>query len=108
VDKEDGGDALGPNPTKVVEGALAACATITMQMYAARKDWPLTRAAASVRLDPDAPEQDAHAVRYLEKTVTVEGGLDAGQKARLAEIADKCPVHRMLTNGVIIRTVVDE
>lgn len=108
VDKEDGGDGLGPNPTQTVEGALAACGAITVQMYARRKGWDLKRAKVSVQLDREAPDQDAHAARYLEKHVEVEGDLDAAQRARLHEIADKCPVQRMLTNGVHIRSVLDE
>ncbi|MEL7028812.1 MAG: OsmC family protein, partial [Pseudomonadota bacterium] len=99
--KEDGGDDLGPNPTKVVEAALAACASITMRLYADRKGWPLERATVRVRPTPGA-EQDAHVLRFLEKEIKIEGDLDEAQRARLIEIADRCPVHRMLTEEVVI------
>ncbi|MEM1192303.1 MAG: alpha/beta fold hydrolase [Pseudomonadota bacterium] len=98
----DGGQDLGPNPTRVAEAALAACAVMTMKMYAHRKNWPLAQAV--VQVAPKAGE-DPHVVKRLEKTITLEGDLSPDQKARLVEIADKCPVHRMLTTGVEIETV---
>ncbi|MGF1545143.1 MAG: alpha/beta fold hydrolase [Parvularculaceae bacterium] len=101
---EDGGDGLGPNPTQTVEGALAACAAITMRMYAKRKDWPLDAVTVDVTR---APEADAHAAMALEKRVSVEGDLDDAQRARLLEIADKCPVHRMLTGEVSVSSSID-
>lgn len=97
---EDGGDGLGPNPTRVVEGALAACGVMTMRMYANRKRWDLQDATITVAR---APEADAHAAMTLEKTFHFVGDLDADQKARLIEMADKCPVHRMLEGVVTIR-----
>ncbi|GAB4539696.1 MAG: bifunctional alpha/beta hydrolase/OsmC family protein [Parvularculaceae bacterium] len=97
---EDGGDGYGPNPTKVAEAALAACGVMTVKMYAERKKWPLERVAIRVRPDPDAKDQDAHALKSVIKELSAEGPLDEAQKARLLEIADKCPVHRMLTEGV--------
>ena len=96
---EDGGDGYGPNPTKTAEAALAACGVMTVQMYAQRKRWPLERAVIRIRPDPQA-DQDAHALKAVIKELSVEGPLDEAQKARLLEIADRCPVHRMLTEGV--------
>ncbi|MEO0879623.1 MAG: alpha/beta fold hydrolase [Pseudomonadota bacterium] len=95
----EGGDDLGPNPTRVVEGALAACSAMTMRLYAARKGWPLEGADVTVRRAEGA---DAHVARTLVKTVAVEGPLDEAQRARLEEIAGKCPVHRMLSETVTI------
>jgi putative redox protein len=101
ADKEDGGDSLGPNPTRLVEAALAACSVITLRMYAARKDWPISALTVTVKR---AEGEDAHLSRILEKTVDVEGPLDGAQRARLLEIAGRCPVHRMLADGVEIRS----
>ncbi len=95
----DGGSDLGPNPTRTVEAALAACAVMTMRMYARRKKWDLRRATVEVVRAADA---DAHVSTSLVKTVRLEGDLDHDQRARLLEIADKCPVHRMLSSGVEI------
>ena len=95
----EGGHDLGPNPTHTLEGALAACGVMTMRMYARRKKWDLKAAEIRVRR---AAAEDAHAPRRLEKEVVLEGDLDADQRQRLHEIADKCPVHRMLAEGVTI------
>lgn len=96
---EEGGDGLGPNPTRTLEGALAACATQTMAMYARRKGWEVRRLAVSVVREAG---EDAHAAKILRKSISIDADLDDEQRARLIEIADKCPVHRMLTGGVKI------
>lgn len=98
---EDGGDDLGPNPTRVVEGALAACSSMTMKLYANRKGWDLQSSKVTVKR---AADQDSHVSRVLEKEIEVEGDLDDKQRARLIEIAGKCPVHRMLSEEVEIRS----
>jgi putative redox protein len=99
ADREDGGDGLGPNPTRTVEGALAACAAITMRMYAERKKWPLAKVSVAVRR---AAGEDAHAATMLEKLVSIDGDLDQAQRDRIKEIGDRCPVHRLLSAGVKI------
>lgn len=99
--KAEGGSDLGPNPTRTLEAALAACVAITLRMYARRKKWPLASVDVSVRR---APSEDDHSPHVLEKTVSVTGELDDAQRARLMEIADKCPVHRMLSDGVKVQS----
>lgn len=99
--KDDGGNNLGPNPTRTVEGALAACGAMTVKMYARRKKWDLQSVEISVRR---ARSEDDHAPHVLEKELRVTGELDETQRARLLEIADKCPVHRMLSEGVSVRS----
>lgn len=97
----DGGHDLGPNPTRTVEGALAACGVMTIKMYARRKKWDVKSVEIRIRRGPAG---DSHAPKVLEKEVTLEGDLDQAQCARLLEIADKCPVHRMLTDGVTVNS----
>jgi putative redox protein len=97
----EGGHNLGPNPTYTVFGALAACGVMTIGMYARRKKWDLQSAEIRIRR---APSEDAHAPRTLDKELIVTGDLDETQTARLLEIADKCPVHRMLTEGLRIQS----
>ncbi len=97
----EGGHDLGPNPTHTLEGALAACGVMTMTMYARRKKWDLNSAEIRIR---KAASEEAHAPRLLEKEVILDGELDESQRARLLEIADKCPVHRMVTEGVTVKS----
>ncbi len=99
--KDDGGSGLGPNPTRTLEGALAACGAMTVKMYARRKKWDVQSVEISVKR---AQSEDDHAPHVLEKEMRVTGELDEEQRARLLEIADKCPVHRMLTEGVSVRS----
>ncbi len=99
ADPEDGGDGLGPNPTRLLEAALAACGAITVRMYAERKGWRIDDLCVTV---VRAGGEDAHAARRFEKTLDVSGELDGAQRARLLEIADKCPVQKILTGGAEI------
>ena len=101
---DEGGSNLGPNPTRTLEAALAACSAMTMQMYARRKGWNLAGIETQVRR---AKSEDAHTPHLLEKTVRLSGELDDSQRARLLEIGDKCPVHRMLTGGVKVQSQLD-
>lgn len=98
---EEGGHNLGPNPTRTLEGALAACGVMTIRMYARRKGWDLQSAEIRIRR---GKKEDAHAPHVLEKQLTVTGDLDEAQRNRLLEIADKCPVHRMITGGVTVNS----
>ncbi|WP_428409999.1 bifunctional alpha/beta hydrolase/OsmC family protein [Hyphococcus sp.] len=98
---EDGGSGLGPNPTRTLEGALAACGVMTIKMYARRKKWDVRAVEIRIRRGEAG---DSHAPKVLEKELRVEGDLDEAQRARLLEIADKCPVHRMLTEGVTVNS----
>jgi putative redox protein len=99
-----GGDA-GPAPFELLAAALGACTTMTLRMYADRKGWPLREVAVTVervRREGAAPEN------LLRRRVRLEGDLDAGQRARLLEIAGKCPVHRALEGGVAVETAADQ
>ncbi|MEK7264784.1 MAG: OsmC family protein, partial [Pseudomonadota bacterium] len=99
ADPADGGSGLGPNPTRTLEAAVAACGVITMRMYAERKGWPLEAASIEVKR---AQGGDAHSAPVLEKTMALLGPLDDEQRRRISEIADRCPVQRMVTQGVEI------
>ncbi len=99
--KDDGGSDLGPNPTRTLEAALAACGAMTIEMYARRKKWDVQGVDIRVRR---APSEDAHVPHLLNKEIRLTGELDQSQRERLGEIADKCPVHRMVTEGVTVRS----
>lgn len=94
-----GGGDTGPAPTEILLSALGACTAITVRMYAERKQWPLD--GVEVKLE--------YAERSKEKTVIsrkveLRGKLDAEQRERLLQIANACPVHKLLTGTVEIPT----
>ena len=105
VSAAEGGRDLGPNPTRILEAALAACSAMTARMYARRKNWDLQSVEVRVRPDPDS---DGHAPKFFEKRAEFSGGLDDAQISRLKEIISRCPVHGMLVSGVGIELVEED
>jgi putative redox protein len=96
-----GGLGSGPNPYNLLGAALGACKTMTIRLYAKRKSWPLDR----VQVDVRHSRADLNARDVFEADVHLEGDLDTEQRARLMEIAERCPVHLTLTRGADVRTV---
>lgn len=105
-----GGKGEGPSPYDLLGAALAACTGMTLQMYLKRKQWPATEIEVTVRHDrihaEDCAECETRSGKLdrFRRTLRVGGDLDPDQRARLAEIADKCPVHRTLNAEVRIET----
>lgn len=92
-----GGLDKGPNPFELLLGGLGACTTMTIRMYADRKGWPLEK--VSVRLTHSKIEELGNGVAdIITRDISLEGDLDAEQRQRLLEIANKCPVHKTLEN----------
>lgn len=99
---ETGGTDTAPEPPELLVGALGACMVITSQLYARRKNWPLEEVTISLeherfkKEDYPAYHGDAAYVNEFRYTVEFGGSLSDEQKARLLEIANRCPVHRTL------------
>ena len=96
-----GGLDLGPTPHDLVSAGLAACTAQTLRLYAKRKDWPLGafRVEVSHHRDTSLSPPDV-----FTRTLVLHGTLDNEQRARLVEIAELCPVHKLLTRGATVST----
>jgi uncharacterized OsmC-like protein/alpha/beta superfamily hydrolase len=105
-----GGLDSGPGPYDLLLAGLGACTSMTIRLYAEFKKISLTN--VSVRLhhgkihakDCETCETKVGMVDRIERAITLEGPLDADQRKRLMEIADKCPVHRTLESEIVIHT----
>lgn len=99
-----GGLASGPTPYELVAAGLGACTVMTLRLYADKKGLPLELASVEVRHEKQ-PGQTPPDV--FERTLKLEGTFDEDQRARMFEIADKCPVHRTLEGGARMVTRAD-
>jgi len=104
-----GGGGKGPDPYEWLSAGLGACTNMTLRMYADRKKWPLTGVKVTLTHAKDYADdcehcEDGRKVDIFEREIEIEGDLDEAQRARLLEIADKCPVHRTLHETVLVRT----
>jgi putative redox protein len=103
-----GGTDRGPTPYELLLGALSGCMAMTLRMYADRKGWPLEgvevrlRTARSHELDCEHCETEAVGITRIEREVELAGPLAAEQRARLLQIADRCPVKQTLERGISV------
>lgn len=97
---ESGGLGSGPDPYDLIGSALGACTAMTLRLYAGRKGWGLKRVHVEVRHRRDS----LNARDVFETGILLEGALDESQRARLREIAERCPVHLTLARGADLHT----
>jgi putative redox protein len=90
-----GGLGSGPNPYNLLSAALGACTAMTIRLYADRKGWPLKHVDVAVRHS----RVGLQAKDRFEIDIMLQGDLDDAQRARIMEIADRCPVHLTLARG---------
>ena len=107
-----GGTDRGATPYDLLLAALGSCTSMTVSMYARRKEWPLQRVTVRLRHsrmhveDCAACESQDARLTVIDREILLEGSLDDAQRTRLMQIADRCPVHLTLTSTIEIRTSV--
>jgi putative redox protein len=99
---ELGGKNEGINPTLLLLASLGSCTAITLRMYADRKKWPIEK--IRVELSLDVVKSELQQTSYIKRHLHFEGDLSAEQKNRLLNIADHCPLHKIMTNPIVITT----
>ena len=105
-----GGTDSGPSPYDFLLAALGTCTSMTISLYARRKGWPLENVTVSLHhskihaTDCAECETKVGRIDRIEREIQLTGARTNEQRAKLMEIADKCPVHRTLTSEINIRT----
>jgi putative redox protein len=97
---EAGGANQGPTPHHLLLASLGACTAQTLRLYAQRKTWPLRGVEVQLAFNPDGAP--AGGGSELRRRITLRGELSEEQRQRLLEIANKCPIHRVLTGELRI------
>lgn len=95
-----GGADLGPDPEELLLAAYGGCTVMTVQMYAQRKGWLVDNIEVTLELIEHVGTQPDR----IHRSIKLEGTLDSEQRERLLAIANKCPVHRLLSKSPVLET----
>ncbi len=95
-----GGKDLGMNPNQLLLASLGTCTAMTLRMYADRKKWAVKKIIVDLTLD--VVKGNDQQTTYIKRHLSIEGDISEEQKQRMLEIADSCPLHRMLNNPFVI------
>jgi putative redox protein len=95
-----GGRDTGPAPASLLLSSLGACTSITLKMYAKRKDWPLEALRVTLSMTSTANGT------LIDRQIVLTGPLSEDQRERLLQIANACPVHKILTGAIQIHTAI--
>jgi putative redox protein len=96
-----GGDDAGPNPHDLLDSSLAACTALTLTLYAKRKGFDLKDVRVSIT------HEESPGYYKLNRKIELVGDLNEEQRARLLEIANKCPLHRILSGKIEVQTALE-
>jgi len=97
-----GGKATGMAPMELLASSLAACTCITLRMYANRKQWDLQSIETHINI------QSINKQTIFERNISFKGTISNEQSQRLLDIANLCPVHKLLTNSIKINTFIND
>ena len=100
-----GGGDTGLNPFELLASSLATCTAATLRMYINMKKWDVGEIIVQVEMEDDKPNQVANFKREI---IFTDASLDEAQEKRLLAIAERCPVHRIITGNVIIETTLNK
>ena len=98
--QEVGGKNLGFSPSELLASSLASCTLITLRMYINRKQWDVSEINIKIDLEKDAEQN----ISLFTRKIEIIGEIDEEQRQRLYLIAEKCPIHKILTNTIKIQT----
>ncbi|MBU3660450.1 MAG: OsmC family protein [Flavobacteriales bacterium] len=96
----DGGTDLGFSPVELLAGALASCTSITLRMYADRKEWNIDEIKVDVQFSRDTVSNTTS----FQRVISYVGNLEKAQEERLIAIANACPVHKTLSGSISVET----
>jgi putative redox protein len=99
-----GGKNTGMSPTELLASSLAACTCITLRMYANRKQWNVESIETRINI---INQEDKNATIF-ERNITFTGNINKVQTDRLLDIANHCPVHKVLTHSITINTSIND